>query len=415
MKNPLKNPLKNRPKNPMKSPMKHAVHNGLTNPVKARRLFRSAAIVFMSFVLMIIAHRTGLRASQGNAVKANAVKIVPNGRPIGGNPGEKGATYYALEGKTTRFTTRFLDGTTAVGERSADGNIQTRLEDLAGNEINRFNVGHGVLMYLRPSADPVQAVPDPSVHTTLDWSTRQSHRLHQDGVISSAGLVWRDGLMRHASATARDEERSTVREVETQWANGLSARTVRVRATQGQKFDGHPVQGDILVTKLIRDGVAVGLTNYFTFERIYAWTMPGVTEGLINNDHLKTRYAGWPFTPDMVWMNLQAIGLYHWKTMINEKGFVARCQPPKTNPLVQFFIPTVSADEPGCDGLHWLDGTVLRFCCDRHDACYAKFGCDYHTWWMWWSSWRCDWCNMGTVQCFASGAASGGPYQDSPF
>ena len=133
-----------------------------------------------------------MRAAQGNAVK-----IVPNGRAIEGNPGEKGATYYALESQTTRFTTRFHDGTKAVAERSADGNIQTKLEDVAGNEINRFNVGHDVLMYLRPSADPVQAVPDPGVHITLDWSNRQSHRLHEDRVVSGAGLEWRDGLMRH--------------------------------------------------------------------------------------------------------------------------------------------------------------------------------------------------------------------------
>ena len=43
-------------------------------------------------------------------------------------------------------------------------------------------------MYLRPSEAPVQAVPDASVHITLDWSNRQSHRLYEDRVIS--GAVW---------------------------------------------------------------------------------------------------------------------------------------------------------------------------------------------------------------------------------
>ena len=83
-----------------------------------------------------IAHRAALRAAQGNAVK-----IVPNGRALEGNPGEKGATYYALEAQTTRFTTRFHDGTKAVAERRADGGIETKLEDIAGNEINRFKAG----------------------------------------------------------------------------------------------------------------------------------------------------------------------------------------------------------------------------------------------------------------------------------
>jgi hypothetical protein len=110
----------------------------------------------------------------------------------------------------------------------------------------------------------------------------------------------------------------------------------------------------------------------------------------------------------MVWMNLQTIALYHWKTAIKEKGFVARCEQPKPNPLVQFFMPTVSADEPGCDGLHWLDGTVLRFCCDVHDYCYERSGCDSRSWWMVWSSWRCDYCNMVAVRCFTTGGVPGG-------
>ena len=44
---------------------------------------------------------------------------------------------------------------------------------------------------------------------------------------------------------------------------------------------------------------------------------------------------------------------------------------------MQFVAPTLSANEPGCDGLHWLDGTVFRYCCDVHDLCYAKVGCTY--------------------------------------
>jgi len=263
-------------------------------------------------------------------------------------------------------------------------------------------------MYLRPSEDPVQAVPDAGVHITFDWSNRQSHRLHEDRVTSGAGLEWREGFMRQASARAsEDEERWVVRDVETQWANGLSARTVRVRAKPGETFGDQSVRGDILVTKLMRDGVEVGLANYLTAERIFAWTIPGMTEGLVDNDHLETRYAGWPFTPDMVWMNLQTIALYHWKTAINQKGFVARCEPSKPNPLVQFFMPTVSANQPGCDGLHWLDGTILRFCCDNHDYCYERSGCNWKSWWMVWTSWRCDYCNMSAVRCFTSGGIPG--------
>lgn len=340
---------------------------------------------------------------------ASAVRTVPAGQPAGGDPGKKGATYYGLEGQTIRFTTTFLDGTKAVAERGVDGDVQARLEQADGNEINRLRVdrndgANDVVQYVLPKGDSVQALIDTSVRPTLDWANRQSHRLYQDRVVSAAGLEWREGLMRRAGVTAKDEEHEQVRVVETQWANGLSARTGRVRSTRGQQFDGHPVNGDILVTILTRDGVTLGVANYFTYERIYAWSLPGLTEGQVAEQHLKSRHGGWPFTPDMVWMNLQAIGLYHWKTAINQRGFVARQQPAR-NPIVQFFAPTVSADEPGCDGLHWLDGSLLRFCCDVHDYCYQKSGCSSSSWWQVWTSWRCDVCNMAAIGCFASGGS----------
>jgi hypothetical protein len=195
-----------------------------------------------------------------------------------------------------------------------------------------------------------------------------------------------------------------------------------VRSTRGQVFDRRPVQGDVLVTKLMRDGVEIGIANYFTHERIYAWSIPGVTDGLIGSEHLRPRHGGWPFTPDMVWMNLQAIGLYHWKTIIDQKGFVARqqggeaaCQPRASlaNSILQYFAPTVLANEAGCDGLHWLDGTVLRYCCDVHDFCYQKYGCSASSWWRW-GSWSCNFCNVGAVWCFAGGGAGRGPFSRFP-
>ena len=67
--------------------------------------------------------------------------------------------------------------------------------------------------------------------------------------------------------------------------------------------------------------------------------------------------------------------------------------------LADAIVPTVHANEPGCDGFHWLDYTIFRPCCDLHDRCYAKYGCTWHTWWEVWSSWRCDACNIGFAFC----------------
>jgi hypothetical protein len=350
---------------------------------------------------------------------STAVRTVPNGRPAGGNPGEKGATYYALENQTNRFTTVYTDGTKAVAERGLDGDIVTSLNGKDGSDINRVRIDrvdgvNDVVQYIRPSAAAQQVLLDGHARPTLDWLNRQSRRFHQDHAESIAGFQWRDGLMRRAGPQDKDDDRD-VRSVETQWANGLSAQTTRVAAVRGQKFDGHPVQGDVLVTRLMRDGLQLGIANYFTYERIYAWNLPGVTEGLVANEHLKARHGGWPFTPDMVWLNLQTIALYHWKSAIDQRGFVARCELPSPGrTLLQRFAPTLSADE-GCDGLHWLDGSVLRYCCDVHDACYEKYGCSASSWWRWWSSWQCGYCNSGAVFCFASGGTGHGPYSPYPW
>jgi hypothetical protein len=315
-----------------------------------------------------------------------------------------------------------------VAERGADDDVLARLEDGAGNEINRVRVdrndgAHDVMQYLRPTGETVQALVDHQAQPTLDWSNRQSHRLYQDRVTSGAGLEWSNGLIRRAGSTAKDDEQSVVRSVETVWANGISAKTARVPAAPGQTLDDRPVRGDVLVTQLRRDGVEIGIANYLTHERIYRWSVPGVTGGSIGNQHLVQRHGGWPFTPDMVWMNLQLIGLYHWKTIIDEKGFVARRQDQPApcrqgvsarKSLIDYLVPTLLANEPGCDEpLHWLDGTVFRHCCDVHDYCYEKFDCNWTSWWRPWSGWQCGVCNVGAVWCFLGGGAGRGPL--SPF
>ena len=134
--------------------------------------------------------------------------------------------------------------------------------------------------------------------------------------------------------------------------------------------------------------------------------MAGLTNGLvyIAPEHLKGAYGGWGFTPDSTWVNLQTIALHHFKTLVARDGFVAKgCEKPQPSRLAQLFFPTVYANEPGCDGLHWIDGTILRACCDDHDRCYSQNGCTANSWWRWWSNWTCDFCNMEVVACFMSG------------
>jgi hypothetical protein len=351
--------------------------------------------------------RAVVGAEQGNA----PVQIVPPGQKQVGNPGERGTTYYALEAQTTRLTTTFKDGHAAVTERGLVGDVRTILRDQAGNEraqlrLNRIDGTHDMVNYEPIAGAPFQALSDPNVaKPTLDWATRQAYGLAKDG---TDNLVWDAGTMRRKGAARRDVD-SEVASVETVWANGLIARLTRQSYSRRQIAPGRFVQGPVMATELTLHGAAVGTAVWFEQDQVFAYSLPGLMAGLvvIGPEHLKANYGGWPFTPDTTWLNLQIIAAHHFKTLLAKQGSVAKaCEPPRPSRLAQFFSPTLYANEAGCDDFHWLDGSIVRDCCDDHDRCYAKSGCDSSSWWQWWKSWTCDRCNIAVVGCFfARGSA----------
>jgi hypothetical protein len=115
--------------------------------------------------------------------------------------------------------------------------------------------------------------------------------------------------------------------------------------------------------------------------------------------------GGWTFVPDLAWANVQTYAFHYFHTLVNTQGFVAATAPaarPWLRRLVDAVAPTLHANEPGCDGLHWLDGSIFRPCCDIHDRCYEKYGCSWKSWWEWWSGWKCVACNAGLTICIAT-------------
>jgi len=163
-----------------------------------------------------------------------------------------------------------------------------------------------------------------------------------------------------------------------------------------------------MVSRLTKDGVAAGIVNWIPEDGVLMWDLPGLSKSYVAPEHLMADYGGWPFTPDMEWLNLQTIAFHHYKTLIDQQHFVAKQrhgQPGWLARLSQRLVPTLSANEEGCDDLHWLDDTVLRFCCDVHDYCYERSACASSSWWQWWSSWSCDACNIWVIRCFVSGGS----------
>jgi hypothetical protein len=346
------------------------------------------------------------------------VRTVPAGTRLAGEAGKKGETYYWLESRTTRLTTKFGDAT-VVAERGTAGEIRARVHDAQGNETANFNVNANAVQYATTGTGSFQALNDSGEKPTLDWANRQAYSLWKDRA-SASRLSWQSGLMRPQGAARRDLDKEIV-EIQTDWADGLSIKTTRKTNVKGTFVDKNTrnkreLGGEVFTGRLSKHGVDVGSGSYFTNDKVLVWNLPNVSEGYISAEHLKD-FGGWPFTPDAAWLNLQTIAFYHFKALIDANGFVARnggvCSPTQSaaaaSRLLNFFYPTVSADEPGCDGLHWLDGSVFRFCCDVHDRCYERYGCTYHSWWLFWSSWSCTACNQAAVWCFATGGGTWEP------
>jgi hypothetical protein len=364
------------------------------------------ALVALALVVGAVAWPTSTSVA-GPAQENVPVKVIPGGQKQAGDPGKKGATYYALESQTTRLTTKFRDGHIAIAERGFTGNVKATVHDREGNErarlkTNRTDGAHDTLSYEPAGGTPLQALSDPSARPTLDWVSHQAYGLVRDG---AEHLVWDKGVMRPRGAAVRDVD-DEVDEVETVWANGLVARLTRRDVPPNEIAPGRVVQGRAWVTDLTVNRVPAGRSMWFEQDQVFAYYLPGLTDTLvwIGPEHLKADYGGWPFKPDTTWLNLQTIAAHHFKTLIAKQGFVAKkCEAPQPNRLAQFFFPAVLANEPGCDRLHWLDGTLVRECCDDHDRCFSRAGCTERSWWQFWKSWSCDYCNLVVVSCFMAG------------
>ena len=347
--------------------------------------------------------------------QANApVQMVAAGTQVAASPGEKGATYYGLEAQTVRLTTKFRDGHIAVSQRRRLGGITTTLSNAAGADVGKLTVSgidaaHDLVHYEPTDGPGFQAVSNPAViKPTLDWTSTQAYHFKHAGV---GDLVWDKTIMRPKTKAKIDVE-AEISEVHTEWAEGLSATMTRQNYDRRQLTKGRSVGGPAMVSDLKQFGIHVGVAIWFEKDRAFAYYIPALMpkgmDVIYESDLMAAYGTGWPFTPDSAWINLQVIATHHLKTLAAKNGStnVARnCTDRSVSSnrmarLAQFFVPTVLANDAGCDGLHRLDGGVVRECCDDHDLCYVSNGCDSDTWWQWWRSWSCDKCNLAAVRCF---------------
>jgi hypothetical protein len=277
-----------------------------------------------------------------------------------------------------------------------------------------------ILQYAPAAGEPLLAANDSGERPTLDAASRQAYGLWMDG---RGQLKWQRGLMRPANST-RDLEPL---ELHTEWAQGLTAHAtrrfnaaVRVKIKGREKVFG----GEVVSTRLTRDGVVIGSSVWFPAQQTLMWNV-GPTKGSLDPEVLSTANngpGGWLFPVDAAWLNRQTIAFQHFSSQarpiarhdgaggggVNNTNCGA--QPGLLGRIADFFAPTLHANTPGCDWpFVWLNGTGYEPCCNRHDVCFVAYGCNWKSWWMVWTNWRCDVCNLIAFSCFSYGGDTWNP------
>lgn len=358
-----------------------------------------------------------------------------------------GTTFHELEARAERVvvtfddaeveTRRATDGSWRASLRNAQGRLQAHLEGQRGQRGVRF----------RPAADAANAFAFELADATdvgLDWTAVQLYTNWVDAAenvragrpASPAATVW-DGHVRRDPA-ARGRGRSVAQ---------LAARIRKVRTTfpdvdvtatldehQPVRVKGKRIDYSKFTARVVdrRTGRHLGFVRWFDTAQVLTWKIEGGTSGVVMPDRLP---EGWTFTPTLAWANVQAyyfathpqhtdlgspvvrrlrdvftrpsdapaLGQVAW---LGPLAGLSQPLPWRTSLPAWGATPAASTgtfNEPGCDNLHWLDGTVFRMCCDRHDTCYEKQGCSALSWWWPFSAhWQCARCNAQAVYCFCT-------------
>src|SRR6185436_11678572 len=134
------------------------------------------------------------------------------------------------------------------------------------------------------------------------------------------------------------------------------------------------------ISRVVSNGTEVGVMRWYASERVLAWDFPGLSKGFVDEQRLHD-VGGWSFTPTMSWASVQGLAFYEFHSRMKTRGSVAAATPNLFRRALDLVMPVVSANEPGCDSLHYLDGTVFRACCDTHDTCFQRVGgCTASSW-----------------------------------
>lgn len=335
--------------------------------------------------------------------------------PVAGNAQNTsmGEKFAELDAQVTRQTTQFVDAY-AITQRNAAGDLETELYTADGAKLAGLTVSVADrVMQLSDALGAKNAAPFDLLveEPATDWANAQLYQLWRDLEAEKASSKlagspagepsweWRENYLRLAvskegGSIAAKQESDRVEDrivgVMTRFGD-VEAVSIRERNTEPiLSKSGEAVPAPTFSTRLVdqRTGRPLGRANWTESTKTFAWNLPGLTSGFVNEERMEQSF---PFQPNQAWSNIQVFGFWQMHLALA----VSSSDPFAKN-------------EPGCDGLHWLDNTVFRPCCDRHDLCFEKYGCSARSWFIFGSSWRCIRCNLSVVFCFLTGGGGGG-------
>ncbi len=258
-----------------------------------------------------------------------------------------GKRYQVIDNEVESVSTRF-EKVEVTTSRTADGKVVTRIRSADGKAAGRALVSQ--------TEKPL------------------------DAVNADRYLGWKDGEL---AVRKRFEERELGRA-----AGDILEVTTRTRTLEafsrrgliGGRHEGKELPAFTSVLRTADGKEDLGRLAWFAENQVLVFQMKWDAEPYyVTADVLP---EGWTFQPNMAWANIQLI------SFAKSHDDIVVHKAKSLTPL----------DDVGCTGLHWLDGGVLRPCCDIHDQCYYKNGCTFRSWWFQ-GSWSCVACNIEAVLC----------------
>ena len=307
---------------------------------------------------------------------------------------EYASIFELLEGQATEIEVQFTDGSRSLGYRHEGGDLALIHQAASGELELSISPADGEVRVNGGGEKASARLGDGAGTPSLAWAALQAKGLATSPEKGrGAELVWRGSQLRYGSPGEKTPDADWPRR---SWREHFVAvkslslvyedlrvdvqRFVVEKARLGVESPDYKA--------VLRDlgGREIGEVKWFSGSRVIAWSLPGITEGWADEQRAEKAFG---FEPTMEWAAVQAFAFW------------------RNAPTYQRHGLEKSGTDDGCTGLHRLDNTILRPCCDRHDLCYVKYGCTYKSWFFI-EGWKCTKCNITVVFCFVTAGGVGG-------